>query len=93
MYVKAAMEVEPAALSVHAHLYTNNNNELRRDGDYMLRDNFHKNMKQIFSSNNFNPKKVADVGCSTGLSTLKLHETFSNAEIIGMDLSPYMLSG
>lgn len=38
------------------------------------------------------PRKIVDIGCSTGLSTLKLHESFPDAEIIGVYLSPYMLS-
>jgi SAM-dependent methyltransferase len=33
-----------------------------------------------------------DIGCSTGLSTLKLHASFPEASIVGLDLSPYMLA-
>lgn len=33
-----------------------------------------------------------DIGCSTGLSTLKLQSTFPEAEILGLDLSPHMLA-
>ena len=38
------------------------------------------------------PKTIVDLGCSTGLSTLKLHQSFPEAEVLGMDLSPYMLA-
>lgn len=39
------------------------------------------------------PKDILDVGCSTGLSTLKLVQTFPKARrIIAADLSPHMLS-
>jgi ubiquinone/menaquinone biosynthesis C-methylase UbiE len=87
------MEVEPAALTVHAPIYTKDKNELDIDGDFTLRDNFHKKMRHIFSATGFEPRKILDIGCSTGLSTLKLHDSFPKAEIVGMDLSPHMLSG
>ncbi len=90
---QAAMEVESAALTVHAQVFTSQKDELDALGDFRLRDNFHKNMMQLLSKRNFQPKRILDIGCSTGLSTLKLHETFPDAEIIGADLSPYMLSG
>ena len=86
------MEVEPAALTVHAPIYTASKSDLEVDGDFKLRDNFHTCMKKIFTMSNFKPKKILDIGCSTGLSTLKLHDSFPEAEIIGMDLSPYMLA-
>lgn len=87
------MEVEPAALTVHAPIYTKDRDELDITGDFTLRDNFHSKMRQIFTATGFVPKKILDVGCSTGLSTLKLHDSFPQAEIVGMDLSPHMLSG
>lgn len=87
------MEVEPAALTVHAPIYTASKSDLEIEGDFKLRDNFHTCMRKIFTMSNFEPKKILDIGCSTGLSTLKLHDSFPDAEIIGMDLSPYMLAG
>ena len=87
------MEVEPAALTVHAPIYTASTSDLDINGDFTLRDNFHTCMKKIFTMSNFHPNKILDIGCSTGLSTLKLHDSFPEAEIIGMDLSPYMLAG
>ena len=92
---KAALEVESAALTVHAHIFSNNaikNRELSRDGDFMLRDNFHVNMKKMFVDRSFNPTSILDLGCSTGLSTLKLHDSFPTARVIGMDLSVYFLA-
>jgi len=89
---QAAMEVDSAALTVHAHIYTDSQKELEKDGDSKLRSNFHSNMKKIFDRNSFSPKKILDIGCSTGLSTFKFLETFPGAEIIGLDLSPYMLA-
>jgi len=90
---QAAMEVESVALTVHAPIFTSNKNELDINGDFLLRENFHKNVIDIFKESNFSPKRILDIGCSTGLSTIKLHSSFPKAEIIGIDLSPYMLSG
>ena len=87
------MEVEPAALTVHAPIYTPSFKILDINGDYTLRDNFHKNMKIIFDKIGFKPKRILDLGCSTGLSTVKFSESFSDVEIIGLDLSPHMLAG
>lgn len=89
----AAMEVECAALSVHCHIYTGSPKILEREGDFKLRDNFHTEMRKMLAEKHFKPKKILDVGCSTGLSTAKLHDSFPDAEIIGIDLSPYMLAG
>lgn len=37
------------------------------------------------------PKRIIDLGCGTGSTTLLLQQAFPDAEIIGLDLSPYML--
>lgn len=89
---QAAMEVESAALTVHAPIFTATKTELDRNGDFTLRDNFHKNMLKMFVAKGFRPKRILDIGCSTGLSTLKLAESFPDSQIIGLDLSPYMLA-
>ena len=90
---QCAVEVKSAAYSVHSPIFAGSNNKVfKRDGDWTLRNNFHDKMKMAFSEQFFEPKKVVDIGCSTGLSTLKLAESFPSAEIIGADLSPYMLS-
>ncbi len=98
---QAAMEVESAALTVHAQIFptTSLDNEketipLNPKGDFILRDNFHKNMLSILEQKQHTKiNRILDIGCSTGLSTLKLHDSFPNAEVLGMDLSPYMLAG
>lgn len=89
---EAAYEVESAAKTVHAPIYTSDSKILETNGDEKLRNEFHLKMKESFSANQFNPRKIIDLGCSTGLSTMKLHESFPEAEIFGVDLSPYMLS-
>ena len=37
------------------------------------------------------PRRILDLGCGTGSTTLMLKEAFPQAEVIGLDLSPYML--
>lgn len=37
------------------------------------------------------PRRILDLGCGTGSTTLMLKHAFPTAEVIGLDLSPYML--
>lgn len=37
------------------------------------------------------PQRILDLGCGTGSSTLILKQAFPAAEVIGLDISPYML--
>lgn len=37
------------------------------------------------------PKRILDLGCGTGSTTLMLKQAFPQAQVIGLDLSPYML--
>lgn len=87
---QAALEVEPSALSVHANIYTPKG-EFEAEGDDRLRSNFHQRMREMLRGPE--PKDILDIGCSTGLSTLKLAQTFPLARrITGVDLSPHMLA-
>lgn len=38
------------------------------------------------------PSRILDLGCGTGSTTVLLKQAFPNAEVIGLDLSPFMLA-
>jgi ubiquinone/menaquinone biosynthesis C-methylase UbiE len=38
------------------------------------------------------PRQIVDLGCGTGSTTVLLKQTFPDADVIGLDLSPYMLA-
>lgn len=37
------------------------------------------------------PRRILDLGCGTGSTTIRLKQAFPDAEVMGLDLSPYML--
>jgi ubiquinone/menaquinone biosynthesis C-methylase UbiE len=80
-----AMEVEVAARAVHARLWP----EGDARGDIRLRQSYHTILKDQLPTD---PEIIVDLGCSTGLSTFALQETFPNATLTGVDLSPYFLT-
>lgn len=80
-----ATEVEVAAHAVHARIWP----EAGAQGDAMLRQSYHNVLKsQILAE----PKDILDLGCSVGMSTFALQETYPNAKVTGLELSPYFLT-
>lgn len=49
------------------------------------------NREAVIQSIQGNPHKIIDLGCGTGSTTMMLKQAFPEAEITGLDLSPYML--
>lgn len=45
----------------------------------------------LINAINSKPRRILDLGCGTGSTTLMLKQAFPQAEVIGLDLSPYML--
>jgi ubiquinone/menaquinone biosynthesis C-methylase UbiE len=87
-----ATEVEVAAYAVHSRIFVDPSADLsadlRREGDARLRASFH----QVLQTAEKSPKQILDIGCSVGMSTFALQDFYPEAEITGLDLSPYFLA-
>lgn len=80
-----AMEVEVAAYAVHARIWPDGGAQ----GDAKLRQSYHAALK---SQLDITPQTILDMGCSVGMSTFALQATFPEAQMTGLDLSPYFLT-
>jgi len=80
-----AMEVSVAARAVHARLWP----EGDKHGDERLRQSYHDALAEVLPDQ---LDKIVDLGCGTGLSTFALRSHFPQAQITGIDLSPYFLA-
>jgi ubiquinone/menaquinone biosynthesis C-methylase UbiE len=81
----AAMEVEVAAYSVHAKIFA----ETGTTGDTQLRKSYHDLVVQSLPTA---PENILDIGCSVGMSTFAMQAVYPQAQLTGLDLSPYFLS-
>lgn len=81
----AATEVEFASYAVHAKIWP----EAGAQGDAMLRQSYHDQLRQYIDSE---PQDILDVGCGAGLSTFALQAIYPQAQLTGLDLSPYFLA-
>ncbi|MBM0741916.1 class I SAM-dependent methyltransferase [Phormidium sp. CLA17] len=80
-----ALEVEVAAHAVHARIWP----EGDASGDSRLRQSYHDAMKAQLPEQ---PSDIVDLGCSVGMSTFALQAAFPDAQLTGVDLSPYFLA-
>lgn len=80
-----ALEVESASYSVHSTLF----GEPNVQGDTLLRESYHQILKFNIDGT---PQTIADIGCGAGLSTEALQRVFPEAQLTGIDLSPYFLA-
>ncbi len=81
----AAMEVEVAAYSVHAKIFA----ETGKTGDAQLRQSYHDLVTAALPNS---PQSILDIGCSVGMSTFAMQEIYPQAQLTGLDLSPYFLA-
>ena len=47
--------------------------------------------KALIDTVKVKPRRILDLGCGTGSTTVLLKQAFPNSEVIGLDLSPFML--
>ena len=47
--------------------------------------------QQVIETIGGQPRRIIDLGCGTGSTTLMLKQAFPQAQVTGLDLSPYML--
>ncbi|MGK7945812.1 MAG: class I SAM-dependent methyltransferase [Microcystaceae cyanobacterium] len=85
---EAALEVESAAKAVHSTIWQDTDG-INVGGDAKIRKNYHNVLKAQLE---VEPQQIIDLGCSAGLSTFPLQETYPDAQITGIDLSPYCLA-
>lgn len=82
---KAAWELEVAARTVHAGIWQ----DAGAEGDAKLRQSYHDILKVQIPNQ---PQDILDLACGVGLSTFTIQEIYTNANITGLDLSPYFLA-
>ena len=90
---RAAKEADSATLAIAAGYWP-------EIGPYeaqeWLRQNITQNIKEYINELHVYPKDfpkyALDVGCSIGISTEYLQYCFPNAQVFGLDLSPYFIS-
>lgn len=80
-----AIEVEVAAYAVHARIWQ----DAGAEGDARLRQSYHNILKAQLPTA---PKDILDLGCSVGMSTVALQALYPQANVTGLDLSPYFLA-
>lgn len=80
-----AMEVEMAALAVHARIWP----DAGIEGDARLRQSYHEVLNAQVPDT---LTEIVDLGCGVGMSTVSLRSIFPRARCTGVDLSPYFLA-
>ncbi|MFN3359970.1 MAG: class I SAM-dependent methyltransferase [Pseudanabaenaceae cyanobacterium] len=80
-----ALEVEVAAYAVHSRIWSQTG---EREGDAKLRASYHQQLLPRVP----HPQRILDVGCSVGMSTRAMQALYPQAEVTGLDLSPYFLA-
>ncbi|MCC0176421.1 class I SAM-dependent methyltransferase [Waterburya agarophytonicola K14] len=82
---KAAWEVESASRAVHAQIWSSGD----VSGDPMLRQSY---SQAILENIAIAPHNILDLGCGAGMSTFELQNIYPQAQVTGVDLSPYFLA-
>lgn len=81
----AATEVEVATKAVHAQLWP----EASAEHTMKLRRNYLSALNAQLAAA---PEMILDIGCSVGVTTFALQKAYPQAQLTGIDLSPYFLT-
>ncbi|XP_031379883.1 uncharacterized protein LOC116195057 isoform X1 [Punica granatum] len=92
VYPDCAAEAEPATLSMARRSVPEATS--MDEANQILRGNWLKRIQQHSEQHSGGRaiRDILDIGCSVGISTRYLAETFPLAKVTGLDLSPYFLS-
>ncbi len=82
---EAAWECEVAARTVHSRLWP----ELGREGERQLRQNYHDLLGAYLTCP---PQDILDLHCTAGMSSFALQALYPQAQVTGLDFSPYYLA-
>ena len=86
----AAVEAEPATMAMALRVYPKER-ITAETAQARLRDSY-TDARAHVDAHGREPETIVDVGCSVGISTRYISDAFPEAEMIGLDLSPYMLA-
>jgi len=88
----AAAECNSATLSMATRVWPTEDLTFE-ESQARLRASYLGSLQEYWAETHSGPiKAVADIGCSVGVSTAYLREAYPDAEVTGLDLSPYFLS-
>jgi len=89
----AAFEVEPATDAMALIVYKEELDIQPREAQDKMRNDIYSQVLDYMSEAGCREVKTAlDAACSAGISTRSLAKRFPDAQVIGMDLSPYFLA-
>ncbi len=80
-----AAEEEVAAYAVHSRLWP----DAGVEGDARMRRSYHEVLQAQIAEP---PRRILDLGCGVGMNAFALQQVYPEAEMTGLDLSPYFLA-
>ncbi len=91
---QAAFEVEPASDAMALRVYKTETEISVMEAQTRVRMGILDHVQKFANQHGVlkNPTDIIDIGCSVGVSTRWLAKQYPNADILGLDLSPYMIA-
>lgn len=90
---QAAFEVEPATQAMALRVWKDETTISPLEAQTRLRRGIFNDIHAFYLRHNLTPpQRILDIGCSVGVSTQWIAEEWVNAQVTGLDLSPYFLA-